>query len=213
LRPNFDRPPSRKSSQTPLFLTLANLGSAGDFGNFRAAAKGHLQTAPLYRAENPTPINTSLWGGPCTPTLGRVSGPLPACVWIGESRNALGLKSPLIRPPHKKRRIIVFFDLKQAPTIGLKWRVEIFGVSFFHFFFRPRHRCHYFSSPAAPLFFVFVTLFWGLVTDATISWLQTVPIFCFSFLFFMRFFSLFWTFSFFFAYILDVQPHPSLALI
>jgi hypothetical protein len=87
---------------------------------------------------------------------------------------------------NKKRRIIVFFDLKQPPTIGLKWRVEIFGDSFFTFhfwassqnalflvsrgtpffcvlhpFFGPRHRTHYFLPPAGVIFSCFIFVFYA----------------------------------------------------
>jgi hypothetical protein len=68
----------------PRYLTLVNWARFGDFGNFRAAAKGHLQTAPLYRAETATPMNTALLGGARVPPLGASVGQLPAVFWISD---------------------------------------------------------------------------------------------------------------------------------
>jgi hypothetical protein len=85
---------------------------------------------------------------------------------------------------NKKRRIIVFFDLKQAPTIGLKSPANIFGVSFFTFFSEASSQTPLFLASSGCRFFAFFTSFFGLVTDATISHLQRVSFFRVSFLHF-----------------------------
>jgi hypothetical protein len=134
------RPPVAESSQMPLFLIWAHLAHFGDFGKFRAAAEGSPQTAPLYRAQIRSPINTAFRGGACTPTLGAFSRPLPARVWSFESRNrARGL---VIYPERvekdvqkqKKEDYCLFCALRRhyfLPPAG----VEIFGDSFFTFYF------------------------------------------------------------------------------
>jgi hypothetical protein len=76
-----DRPPVAESSQMPLFLTLTNLATSATWATSERPPRGTFQTAPLYRAEIVTPMNTALRGGAWVPPLGRLAEPLPACVW------------------------------------------------------------------------------------------------------------------------------------